>query len=182
MAIVWQIANASKNASMTVNLQVKLCLFLLSLVKGTYKSCFPGCSSRRRGRDLHQTQPEDRWIYPASRLWMGHGWVRRPCLWIPDGPDQLPAFHFPGLHTPSGESDPPSNLWPVEPAAFLLEPWDIVFLVFLLILAAVKWCMALFVVFLLIIGIWLFLFSVFFPFSKLPTVSCCFAICSSHPY
>lgn len=160
-----------------------LYLVILCLVKGAYKILwyFPGCSSRCWGRDLYQTQPEDRWVYPASGLWMGHGWVGRSCFWIPHGPDQLPAFHFPGLHTPPGESDPPTNLWPIELADFLLELWDIVFLFFWLILASFQLCVAVLIVFLLIIGMWSFLFFLFsFHFPQIP--SCCFAMCSSHPY
>lgn len=69
----------------------------------------PGRSPRRRGRDLHQTKPEDRWVHPAGRLRVGHGRVRRPRLRISHGPHQLPAFYFPGLHTPPGEYDPPTS-------------------------------------------------------------------------
>lgn len=69
--------------------------------------CVSGCSPCCRGRDLYQAKPEDWWVYSTSRLWMGHGRVRWPSLRIPHGPHQLPAFYFPGLHTPSGESDKP---------------------------------------------------------------------------
>lgn len=69
----------------------------------------PGRSPRRRGRDLHQTKPEDRRVHPAGRLRVGHGRVRRPRLRISHGPHQLPAFYFPGLHTPPGEYDPPTS-------------------------------------------------------------------------
>lgn len=64
---------------------------------------FSGRSSCCRGRDLHQTEPKNWWVYPASWLWVGYVWIRRPCLRIPHGPDQLPSLHFSGLHTPSGE-------------------------------------------------------------------------------
>lgn len=84
---------------------IKQCVFLhqcIILMKHTFPS---GCTPCCRGRDLHQTEPEDRWVYPAGRLWVGHGWVRRPRLWIPHGSDQLPTFHLPSLYTSPGESD-----------------------------------------------------------------------------
>lgn len=144
---------------------------LSSLFKGAYESYFPGCSSRCRRRDLYQTQPEDWWIYPASRLWMEHGWVGRSCLWVSYGPDQLPSFHFPGLHTPTGESEPPSNRLPTKPATLSLF--------FRLILSAVKWSVALLCFFgnRDVIILLLLYFS-----NKFTSVLWCFTICSSHPY
>lgn len=66
--------------------------------------CCAGCSPCCRGWDLHQTEPEDRWVHPAGRLWVEHVWVWRPSLWVPHGPHQLPALHLPGLHSPPSES------------------------------------------------------------------------------
>lgn len=91
------------------------CTFILCVPKSTSlklhleasESVFspPGHSPRCRGGDLHQAQPEDRRVHPAGRLRVEHGRVRRPRLRVLDGPHQLPAFHLPGLHSPSGESD-----------------------------------------------------------------------------
>lgn len=66
--------------------------------------CRSGCSSCCWGWDLHQTEPEDWWVHPAGRLWMEHGWVGRSSLRVPHGPHQLPALHFPGLHSPPSKS------------------------------------------------------------------------------
>lgn len=77
--------------------------FWKNLRKALYYFC-SGCSPRRRGWDLHQTQPEDWWVHPAGRLWVEHGWVGWSSLWLPHGPHQLPALHLPGLHTPTSKS------------------------------------------------------------------------------
>lgn len=81
-------------------------LFVVYLKKIWHKVllCGSGRSPRCWGWDLHQTEPEDWWVHPAGRLWMEHGWVGWSSLWVPHGPHQLPALHFPGLHPPTSKS------------------------------------------------------------------------------